>query len=146
MRNLILLFFFAFVLFSCSMPGDGGFEFDNPKFNNMSDACEWIYKNIKYEKDSYDDWKLPQETLDDKEGDCEDQAILLMAIMKYQKGYNSELVIVNIDSSTSHAIVRNGEKYYDPTNGGNFGECKYQIVNRYDYDSVMNMARYVKNY
>lgn len=144
MRNLILLF--AFILFSCSVPGDGGFEFDNPRFSSMSDACEWINQNIKYKKDAYDDWKLPQETLDDREGDCEDQAILLMAVMKYQKGNNSELVIINIDSSTSHAIVRNGDKYYDCTNGKSFGKCEYQIVNRYDYDSAMNMARYVKNY
>ena len=131
---------------SCALPSDDGFKFNNPSFNNMQEACEWVNQNIQYKKDSYDYWKLPQETLDDGNGDCEDQALLLMGIMKYQKDYNSELVIIQVDSSTSHAIVRYKDKYYDCTNGESYGDKSFKIVGKYDYDSAMNVAKYVKNY
>ena len=144
MRNFWLLL--IIISLSCSLPSVDGFKFDNPKFNNMQEACEWVNKNISYKKDYYDYWKLPQETLDDEKGDCEDQALLLMGIMKYQKDYDSELIIVQLDSSTSHAIVRYKDKYYDCTNGKSYGKKSFKIIGTYDYDSAMNVAKYVKNY
>ena len=145
MRNFLLLLVLI-VPFSCALPADDGFKFNNPKFSNMQEACEWVNQNIKYKKDNYDDWKLPQETLDDKDGDCEDQALLLMGIMKYQRGYDSELIIMRIDSTTSHAIVRYNDKYYDCTSGESYGNRSLTIIGTYSYDSAMGVAKYVKNY
>ncbi len=144
MKYLYLLLIILF--YSCSMPADNSFQFNDPEFNNMKEACEWINNNIRYKSDDHDYWKLPQETLDDGNGDCEDQALLLMGIMKYQKGYDSELVVVQIDSSTTHAIVKYDDKYYDCTNGQSYGSRDYKIVGNYNYDSAMNTAKYVKNY
>lgn len=146
MKNLILFAIIFLVVLSCAVPESDEFEFNNPEFNNMQEACEWINQNIKYKSDYYDYWKLPQETLDDKNGDCEDQALLLMGIMKYQKGYNSELIIVQIDSTTSHAIVKYNDKYYDCTNGTSSGKTNYKITNVYSYNDAMYTAKYLKNY
>lgn len=136
-------------LISCStpelLPPGETFEFDNPKFSNMSEACNWVYENIEYKKDKHDDWQLPQETLDRGKGDCEDMAILLMGIMKYQKGYNSELVIVKFDSNSNHAIVKHKDKYYDCTNKEVSKHCKYEIINSYDLYQTMYIAYYKNN-
>ena len=145
MRNFLLILILI-IPFSCSLPSDNNFTFSNPKFNDMQEACEWINQNITYKKDFYDYWKMPQETLNDGDGDCEDQALLLMGIMKYQKDYDSELIIVQLDSSTTHAVVKFKNKYYDCTNGKSYGSGKYNIITTYNYDSAMNVAKYVKNY
>lgn len=146
MRNIIILLAII-ILASCTVPsGDEGFKFNNPKFENMNDACKWVYENINYKKDRYDDWQLPQETIDRGYGDCEDMAILLMGIMQYQKGYQSEMLVVKLDNSIYHAVVRYNGKIYDCTSGTSNGNTNYKIIEVYNYNDAMNIAKYVKNY
>ena len=145
MKNLFLIIILITIIFSCTIPEVENFEFNNPKFNNIKEACEWINNNIKYKKENGNNWKLPQETLDDKNGDCEDMAILLMAIMEYQKGYESELIIVKLDNNIYHAIVLWKDKYYDCTSGKTIGNKDYTITEKYDYYTTMYEAKYKKN-
>lgn len=147
MKAIHVLFLLIFV-FSCSMPESDNFKFDSPRFENVEEACLWINNNIRYKKDANDYWKLPQETLDDRSGDCEDQALLLMGIVKYQMGDDLELIVVDSSGNYSeyHALARKGNTYYDCTNGSETNGLKYNIVSTYDYDSAMYTARYIKNY
>lgn len=144
MKNLIFMFF-VFIVISCVPVGNNDFTFNNPKFNSMQEACEWINQNISYKKDYYDDWKLPQETLNDGNGDCEDQALLLMGIMNYQKGYESEMIIIKDTATTYHAVVLWKDEYFDCTNGEKL-KSDTKIIERYSYNNAMYMAEYVKNY
>ena len=145
MKNLICILF-CIIIFSCTIPIDDGFRFDNPKFNNMQEACEWVYQNITYDAKGYDYWRMPYETLDERKGDCADQSLLLMAIMKYQKGYDSELVTVELDNGKGHAYVRYKGKYYDCTSKKKLNNYKGSILYIYDYDNAIYMAKYIKNY
>jgi hypothetical protein len=43
-------------------------------------AGHWVYANIRAVPDAYEDWKTPERTLSDRCGDCEDRAILWLAI------------------------------------------------------------------
>jgi hypothetical protein len=144
-KNFIILFL-TIIIFSCAIPIDNEFIFDDPKFDNMQEACEWIYKNIKYDSKGYDYWRMPNETLDEGKGDCADQSLLLMAIMKYQKGYDLELVTTQLDNGIGHAVVRYKGKYYDCTSNKIYNNYKGIILQVYDYNNAMYMAKYVKNY
>jgi hypothetical protein len=140
MKNAILVF----LLISCSWELGGDFAFNNPEFSSMKEACKWIYNNIEYKKEDGDDWKMPDETLDDGEGDCEDMAILLMAIWKYQTGKETELIGVKTDSGRFHAVVRHEGKYYDCTSGKKKDNYD-NIIATYSYNQTMQIAKYLKN-
>jgi hypothetical protein len=141
-----VLLFFVLLIFSCAMPGDKEFVFDKPIFKTMQEANEWVYKNISYKDDFYDKWKIPQQTLDDGCGDCEDMAILLMGIMNYQQGINSQLLIVEKSFGIYHAILQYDGNYYEPTSGTVDSRLKYKIVATYDYYGALFMAKYIKTY
>ena len=137
------------LILSCVVPEVDYFTFNYPQFDNMDNAAFWVSRNIDYKKDSYDNWKLPQETIRDGNGDCEDQAILLMNIMKYQKGYKPDLVVVEINvngRSQLHAIVKHKNKYYDAVSGESYKSLKYKHVSSYNFDQTMYTAKYIKNY
>lgn len=139
MNKKILLFLLSIILFSCQLPEIQddwySFKFDKVKFNNIEEVQEWVNNNIDYISDreigEYDYWKYPSETLDDGEGDCEDMAILIIAIVHYQFSYKCNLVLVQIDNNKAHAIIRYKGDYYDSTSVG-----KYKKDTRYiqDYD------------
>ncbi len=82
----------------------------------------WLESNIQYRNDGLypvlpsdlsshislikDMWQFPNQTLELKEGDCEDQALLLCSIIKaYSNLYHAELVSI-IGSSSSHIAVQ----------------------------------------
>lgn len=58
---------------------------------------------IQYTKDGDDKWQSPLETLDRKRGDCEDYAILKLAILGYRKIPGSLLIFRR--KATDHMVV-----------------------------------------
>jgi hypothetical protein len=84
----------------------GGYsEAVNERWSDYKRLYDWVTKNIEYSSDSYspilpqilggelkwikDFWRMPEETLEDEAGDCEDMAVLLASMMlSYNKqGY-----------------------------------------------------------
>jgi len=79
---------------------------------------DWVANNIKYAKDpsypslplnpswgmdwSLDNWQFPNETLRTKQGDCEDQALLLLSLIR---AYTSQRYPAYCIVKTGHAAV-----------------------------------------
>jgi hypothetical protein len=100
---------------------------------------EWIRNNIDYcyDKEQYgvaDYWATPEETLASGKGDCEDMAILYLAICKQSlETMGALLVYTNEDRSLGHALGEvNGELFYEVQS------CKV-FYRKYEYADVLNM-------
>lgn len=107
----IIVCFIVLMFLSCPMDVIKGFKFDDPHFESFSKCCEWIYENYKYHRSYY--IKTPEQTIEDKTGDCSDFSVLLMAIMGYQhKIYISEFICLDND----HSVVYYNGHYYDCAN------------------------------
>ncbi len=140
MKRILLL---LIIIFSCQLPEIQddwySFKFDKVKFNNIEEVQEWVNDNIDYASDKEigksDYWKYPSETLDDGEGDCEDMAILIIAIVRYQFEYKCNLVLIKIDDYNYHAIIRYKYDYYNSTATGKFKKG-IQSVQEYDYYKI----------
>jgi len=82
----------------------------------------WVVSNISYSYDSYmpilpenisggliwqqDYWRMPEETLEDETGDCEDMAVLLASMLRsYNKGEYSIWVLLIRSGELGHAAV-----------------------------------------
>ena len=81
-------------------------DFGMPK--TLSQINSTVNKSISYKTEELDYWKSPTETLGDGHGDCEDQAILKMALMM-KAGYDPEKIflVVGYDqiARRDHAFV-----------------------------------------
>lgn len=91
---------------------------DDINVNTLDDINEWIYNNIKYkgEGGTSDIWQYPEETLELKTGDCEDQAFLFQYLAK--KKLNIDVGVIWIyDNSIqfSHIVVVHDKLVYNPT-------------------------------
>ena len=55
--------------------------------SKTEEICDWMSSHIKYVPDetSTDEWKLPNHTLKDKEGDCEDAAVLVVDLLSKKR-------------------------------------------------------------
>jgi hypothetical protein len=139
-KKLIIL---SIILFSCqiaTIQDDwNSFKFDKVKLNSIEEVQAWVSDKIDpvndNERYSRDYWKYPSETLDDGEGDCEDMAILIIAIVHYQLGYKCNLVIVTNSINTSHAIISYKGSYYHSTDIGKYDK---EFTNTYEceYDEI----------
>jgi hypothetical protein len=139
-----LIFFIAFMLLtSCAMNNK---QLIVPDFSSKAEASAWIFKNIKYVSD-YDYWKVqdrwqtPQETLDLRHGDCEDMAILFLAVADQDFGEKGSLVMTECKTTGYHAFAVDGN-IYDPTwnSIGQNKNYKLPYVWTWDYDTAMTMA------
>lgn len=120
MRKAILFIIFM-VLCSCVMEQyQSMWDFNlDVRFRNEQEVGKWIDENIEYEKDDLDYWRTPQETIDERKGDCEDQALLYIGICYQQFGkcYDLQLVDTTSNGIVNHAIVEglrygeNGRSY-----------------------------------
>lgn len=141
-KQRIILSLTSLILFSCQLSeiqGDwNSFKFNKIKFNNIEEVQSWVHYNIDYVDDnvkySRDYFKYPSETLDDDEGDCEDMAILIIAIVHYQFRYKCNLVIVKDDNFT-HAVIRYKGCYYNSTDFGKYHR-KVKYAYEYEYDEI----------
>lgn len=96
------------LLFSCAFPYcENWYNIDLKKeFKDEKEIYNWVIKNIKYKKDDYDFWQLPQESLNLGTGDCEDRALLMMAIYFKVFGKKSEFWLVDTENNwmINHAM------------------------------------------
>lgn len=105
-------------------------------------ALRWVQSNISYVEDieahgEEDWWQLPCETLRLGAGDCEDQSLLLVSILK-ALGYDAVLVIapghvgaaVLTGSTAGNVIEYDGELYQtaEPTGRSGLGGTEYDVI------------------
>lgn len=102
----------------------------------------WIRDRVEYKVDSLNYWKSPRETLESGEGDCEDFAILFMAMSHDLWGWKPELQLVKIDGFPYlHYWCAWEGVIYDAQAGmiielsGNPGN--FTIIDRIDFDVAM---------
>ncbi len=87
-----------------------------PLFHSMKELNHYINKNYRYiaEKPESDHWKTPKEFFTDKGGDCEDFAIVKLAIAKQQHLARSAAVaLVTQEDGQIHAILIADNLIYD---------------------------------
>jgi hypothetical protein len=95
----------------------------NEYWSDVKTMYDWVVNNIEYRSDGLypvipstpsgsveykqEMWQLPKETLDLKQGDCEDMAILLTSmILSYNGGrYSVECILIK-SSTDGHAAVQ----------------------------------------
>ncbi len=104
----------------------GGYSEDvNEYWRDCEQLYRWVVNNISYSYDSYmpvlpqtlsgelrwseDCWRMPEETLEDKTGDCEDMAVLLASMLRsYNEGkYRVWVLIIHssVPEVKGHAAV-----------------------------------------
>lgn len=80
----------------------------------LEDYARWLKETVKYKKDGKrDSWAGPQETLQKKNGDCEDYTLLNTAMLKVL-GFESRFLALK-NSRQAHAICvfkRDGYYYW----------------------------------
>ena len=104
----------------------GGYsENVNERWRDYERLYRWVVNNISYSYDSYmpvlpqtlsgkviwskDYWRMPEETLGDETGDCEDMAVLLASMLRSynEPKYRVWVLIVNssVPEDAAHAAV-----------------------------------------
>lgn len=96
----------------------GGYSEDvNERWRDYERIYHWIINNIIYSSDSYspilpqtiggelrwtkDCWRMPEETIEDKAGDCEDMAVLLASMMINYNGDRYSVWAIKIKNGDS---------------------------------------------
>ncbi len=102
-------------------------------FTTIEGIFDYCLNDIEYLDDKYAEIKLqyPEETMKAGTGDCEDKALLFLALVNKHLQIKGKLVL-QID----HALTFVNGKYYDPTNGLIFTESPGKIVEIINYDIV----------
>jgi len=101
----------------------GGYSEDiNEYWRDCERLYRWVVSNISYSYDSYmpvlpetisgdlvwqqDYWRMPEETLEDETGDCEDMAVLLASMLRsYNEGEYRIWVLIIRSEESGHAAV-----------------------------------------
>ena len=88
-------------------------DVNNPRLRVLADRLGswlnmyyWVRDNIRYKPQGlyHDTWKSPQETLEQREGDCEDLALLLLTLLRI-RGYNAWARIARIQRLKDNKIL-----------------------------------------
>jgi len=77
-------------------------SFENAR--TPQELAKWLSQEFKYQWEVIDTWNTPQQTIQSKEGDCEDFAILASAALWKMGIANDILVIKFKDLNVSHCI------------------------------------------
>lgn len=99
---------------------------------SIKEICKYVQKNTeyKYDPDNFskcDYWQTPQETFNNG-GDCEDVAILALAIIYKEKGIKGKLVS-QYGKKGFHAYLKvNGTSYYNYNNMSDRGYCNFDDI------------------
>lgn len=140
----------AVALSSCSLIP---FPEDVPQFDSPAAVYDWIYGTpprdgappipgfVEYveEPAGVDFWQYPEETVEWRTGDCEDQAILWMAV-----------VIDQFDRFTTMQVWRfpDGTKHAHPClDGVPMGEWNppHEVVAEYQFHEISRIIKYNRN-
>jgi hypothetical protein len=132
LAGLVLLMLATLVLSSCSEMSpylafmqEWNYTFDDRgmRFSSTQSLLQWTSTQIVYSSDQAEwgheeYWASPEETFDAGCGDCDDKAILFM-YFAYTQGLMKEVQLVGfvLPNGSGHALVRQDDTYYDPTNG-----------------------------
>lgn len=142
--KLICSISLLFAIYSCSMnPMTKENIISTPDFSNIEEAMHWVHHNIQWisDKENYgvdDYWASPEQTFIKKSGDCEDQSILLMYIIKKQFDIKAEMISYK-SYPQNHCIVKANNLYYDTTNNECFKVCNF-IIATYSYDFCIEFS------
>ena len=101
----------------------GGYSGDvNEYWRDCERLYRWVVSNISYSSDSYmpvlpetisgdlvwqqDYWRMPEETIENKTGDCEDMAVLLTSMLQsYNEGEYQIWVLIIRSGALGHVAV-----------------------------------------
>ena len=121
---------------------DYQFDHSELKLTSFDGIIRWVYLNIAYKTEKNDYWKLPEETFNDKSGDCEDITLLIMYLLENLLQIDTKLTLI-ITPGANHTIFFT-DNYYSFTGEVYTGfqtvwECTYQEaiwMTYYYHDSV----------
>ena len=118
-----------------------------PQEVDTMEEIQELMQSIKYVHDPQDNWKLPHETYETMQGDCEDTAALMASIMIYNMHYNNVKLVycTSLSNNSAHMIVWANDTYY----GGALGYpvLKHDLDNFWDiyvfisYKTYINLAQ-----
>jgi hypothetical protein len=138
----------------------GNYSQDNNElWRDYKSLYQWVVSNIKYTKDSYsaylpsqlggevlwsqECWRMPEETLADMAGDCEDMAVLLASLISNynQQQYGVWTILIRNESQGHAAVaipVAGGKlTILDPA-GNYYTGCQASWLQSYDINQAVN--------
>lgn len=86
-------------------------------------GCRWVFSNIAYQAERGDHWQTPSATLKRRTGDCEDMALLLLALLQAHGVPASALTFAVEPGLVDHAVL-----LLDDERGRRFRVCP--VTNR----------------
>ena len=122
---------------------DGGIQFasTNALLTWVSTAVTYASDESEWGHEEY--WATPEQTFDAMRGDCDDKAILFM-YFAYTHGLMDEVQFVGIvlPNGDGHAIVRQDDRYSDPTRGTSspVSSLDGRILYRLNYGQTLYIA------
>jgi hypothetical protein len=123
----MMLLSLAVVLVGCSMSPTV------PVFSSYEEIDKYIYENYEYIPDHGEQWKLPEQTIKDGGGDCEDLTILFLYMANESFGVKGELILSECPDGTGHAwALVDGYAFYKIEKT----KCYYTLT----YDTAMMYA------
>jgi hypothetical protein len=144
MKKLLFLILFIVSLFGCSLiyygQEDYTYSFNCPYiFDSVDEAFRFCQTKIGYVYDidqyGYSDyWARPDQTIENRAGDCEDIAILFAYFAYSQFELESDLII-SINGTHVHAYIEiDGKNYGDKIENG------WSVYKRYTYHQAIWIA------
>jgi hypothetical protein len=131
MKALVLIF--TILLAGCAVAFDPS---GLPDFETPEDVAEWVYDNITWTADIGEFWQYPQETLDRRAGDCEDQTILTLSLLYDRFGIEGQSEVIYYSArGRFHMRPLLKGKSMEPVSGIH----TYYHVITYSRESVMNL-------
>ncbi len=114
------------------------------RIRTLDDYTRWMKSNLVYRKDeTFDNWSLPQETLERKAGDCEDFALLTKSVTRVL-GYRPQFLAL-VRENKAHAVcVMKKDGYYVwfdnarfvPTPARTFDEFSRYMTTNFQYNEI----------
>ena len=134
---------------SCSIFGQAwDYWFDFPYGDEIEieyDAWYWVRWNTSWIEDDHNDWRTPEQTFNNKGGDCEDRALLMMYLC-YQFAHETPtLLVVQLPGEPDrHTVVEVDGYVWDIGihifGGVPINDLPYPILNSYTYGEAMYIA------
>jgi hypothetical protein len=102
----MMLVLLAVVLVGCSMSPTV------PVFSSYKEIDTYIYENYEYIPDHGEQWKLPEQTIADGGGDCEDLSILFLYMVNESFGVKGELIVSDTPRGCHAWALVDGYEFY----------------------------------
>ena len=111
---------------------------------DLEEICIWVHKNIPYVAEAGDNWQLPAVTMKNG-GDCEDMAILFMALANEYLDIRPDMIVIEVAPGLYHAVAIYDGYIYDPVGPAIYADWYYlehfgRLIGYYTYPLVMYFA------